>query len=67
MSVTLNKPLNSGMGISIVAAKVTTSNLTGGGVLVFYLTNINNHNKREKKSKLSSPSLSVGGSGSGPR
>lgn len=35
VSVTLNKPLNSGMGISIVAAKVTTCNLTGGGILVY--------------------------------
>lgn len=43
VSVTLNKPLNSGMGISIVAAKVTTSSLTGGGILVFF-ANINNHN-----------------------
>lgn len=34
VTVTLNKPLNSGMGISIVAAKVTASNLTGGGILV---------------------------------
>lgn len=32
--VTLNKPLNSGMGISIVAAKVTTSTLTGGRTLL---------------------------------
>lgn len=33
--MTLNKPLNSGMGISIVAAKVTASNLPGGGILLY--------------------------------
>lgn len=35
VSLTLNKPLSSGMGISIVAAKVTTSNLTGGGIMLY--------------------------------
>lgn len=33
--VTLNKPLNSGMGISIVAAKVSASNVPGAGILQY--------------------------------
>lgn len=66
VSVTLNKPLNSGMGISIVAAKVTTSSLTGGGILV-YLQILTITIKGKQKSKVFSPSFSVGDSGSGPR
>lgn len=66
VSVTLNKPLNSGMGISIVAAKVTTSGLTGGGILLFLLI-LTITIKGKQKSKVSSPSSSVDDSGSGTR